>query len=260
MFIWIVVMAIVSEEGINYYGVVGFDIDRLDNGGAGEWFAQLAKRSLDLNIMIFALNLLLPAYPMDAASMVAALCGHFGLSILRSAWVLVIIGAVLGFAALIIGILYIVAGSGPGVFLLLLGLYTMYTSWQMYGQIKAGNIQSHPIFKPDCYHRGQTTNLSQSPPVQRQVPPMSPTRSGRSRAPSPTKSAPRSPKSNGQSLPRRGGNRDEDIEMGKRSSPKKKNPSKKKPSAAAGTSETRPSTKKSPSKKKKAPSKKPPPT
>lgn len=177
MFIWLIVMAIAAPEGVSYYGTVGFDIDRLDDGGGGEWFAQLAKRSLDINIMIFALNLMLPAYPLDAASMVAALCGQCGLSIVRSAWVLVIIGAILGAAAALMGIVYLVAGSGPGVFLLLMGLYVMYTSWQMHSQIKDGTIYSHPIFKPDCYRRDSPqNNHSRSMPVVRRAPPASPRR------------------------------------------------------------------------------------
>jgi hypothetical protein len=255
MFIWIIVLAIAAPEGVGYYGTVGFNIDRLNEGGAGEWFAQLAKKSLDINIMIFALNLLLPAYPLDAASIVAALCGQFGLPIRRTAWVLVIIGAVLGVAALIIGILYIVAGSGPGVLLLLLGLYVLYTSWLMYGQIQAGTIHSHPIFKPDCYHRNQNTALSNSAPVSRQTPPVSPKKSTRAPA-SPTKVS-----TVDRPLPKRGEKKVDDIEMGKIAKPKKSTSSKKKaPADTDPTSTTTTTPKKKKPKKKPADKKKPPST
>jgi hypothetical protein len=261
IFSWVIVMTIAAPEGVTYYGTVGFDIDRLDEGGAREWFAQLAKRSLDVNVMIFALNLLLPVHPLDAASMVAALCGKFGLSRVRSAWVLLIIGAVLGAAVLLVGILYIVAGSGPGVFLLLMGLYVIYTSWQMHSQIQDGTIHSHPIFKPDCYHRDQT-NLSSSTPAARSSLPVSPRKARRSQS-APTKNE--TDKNNGdtsrandQPPPREGKRGGGDIEMGNRASPVKSTSSKKKaPAAGNSASNPSPGPKKSPPKKK-APSKKKP--
>lgn len=176
MFLWLIVLSVSAEEGVSYYGSAGFDINRLNDEGAGEWFSQLAKRSLDVNIMIFCLNMLLPAYPMDAANMVAAICGHFGLSIESTGWVLFVIGTILGIIGVVIGILFLISGSGPGVFLLLLGLYVLYTSWELYGQIKAGSLAQHPVFKHDCYHK-QRTNLSRSAaPRTSQTPPASPRR------------------------------------------------------------------------------------
>jgi hypothetical protein len=176
MFLWLIVLSVSSDEGVSYYSNAGFDINRLNDEGAGEWFSQLAKRSLDVNIMIFCLNMLLPAYPMDAANAVAAICGHFGLSIQSTGWVLLVVGAILGAIGVVIGILFLIAGTGPGVFLLLLGLYVLYTSWELYGQIKAGALGQHPIFRHDCYHK-QRTNLSRSitPPLS-QTPPASPRR------------------------------------------------------------------------------------
>ena len=129
------------------------------------------------------------------------------------------------------GILYLVAGSGPGVFLLLMGLYVMYTSWQMHSQIKEGTIYSHPIFKPDCYRRESPpqTNLSRSMPTVRRTPPASPRRSnGAAGRSGPT---PKSPKPAGTmslpmeqpSSPRRDRRPNPgDIEMGTAPPPEKK--------------------------------------
>lgn len=239
--LWVIVLAICADEGVSYYGSAGFDVDTLDTEGAGEWFSQLAKRSLDVNIMIFCLNLLLPAYPLDAANMVAAVCGHFGLSVESTGWVLLIIGTLLGAALLIVGILYIIAGDGPGVFLLLLGLYVLYTSWQLYGQVKAGTVRQHPIFKPDCYQTEnpapRTTNLSQSnnsnaprrapPPDARQTPPADPRKgtSSTSRQPpqSPNKTAGpnKSSKKNSKKPNNNKNSSTGDIEMGNGGLPKR---------------------------------------
>lgn len=259
MFLWLIILAVSAEEGVSYYGSAGFDINRLNDEGAGEWFSQLAKRSLDVNIMIFCLNLLLPAYPMDAANIVAAICGYFGLSIPSTGWVLLVIGTLLGALAVVVGIIYIIAGDGPGVFLLLLGLYILYTSWEFYSQIKAGTLDQHPIFKPDCYHK--RTNLSGAtttvPPVTRPTPPASPRRVSKpsvqsssssprrastDSAPVPQRSGSKKPlpkrQASDKPLPKRQGGSTKpsggdggDIEMGNGSttSSKKKNPSKKGP-------------------------------
>jgi len=230
MIIWVIVLAVVTPEGVGYYGAGTASVDALDEGGAGEWFAQLAKRSLDVNIMIFALNALLPAYPLDAAAMVASMCGHFGMTVTRTAWVLVTIGACLGFIACAVGIVFIVQGSGQGIFLLLIGIYLIYSNWQMYGQIVSGLIHYHPVFKPDCYRRGENTNLSNQGPMTRQAPqrrtssgnnvPTSPRRAGN---PSPMQvmgknNSPRGGQGTRSPTRRQSNN---DIEMGQRGVPTK---------------------------------------
>jgi hypothetical protein len=185
MFLWLIILSVSSDEGVSYYGS-GFDINQFNDGGAGEWFSQLAKRSLDVNIMIFCLNMLLPAYPMDAANAVAAICGHFGLSIESTGWVLLVVGTILGIIGVVVGILFLIAGTGPGVFLLLLALYVLYTSWELYGQIKAGSLGQHPIFKHDCYHK--RTDLSRNAPPRTSLPRTSqtPPASPRTRAAKPS--------------------------------------------------------------------------
>jgi Zn-dependent protease len=113
LFVWMLIMALCAPQGLSYYGD-GLDVKAIDEGGAGIWFAQLSKGALDLNIMIFFLNLLVPAYPLDAARMLAAMSVHCGLSIVRAAWMLLIVGGVMGALALIYGIISLISGSGPG--------------------------------------------------------------------------------------------------------------------------------------------------
>ena len=112
----------------------------------------MAKRTLDINIMIFVLNLIIPAYPLDAARMVAAMCVHCGMTIEKAGYVLVVIGAVLGFVCLMLGIFSLINGGGYGLFYLLIGVFVLWTSWSLYSMIKNGSIGTHPIFQPDCYH------------------------------------------------------------------------------------------------------------
>jgi hypothetical protein len=111
--VWVVVMALSSPQGLDYYKS-GLNVVAIQDGGAGIWFAQLAKGSIDLNMMLFFLNLLVPAYPLDAARMIAALSVHSGLSVHKSAWLLVVVGGVLGFAALIYGIIAVIQKSSIG--------------------------------------------------------------------------------------------------------------------------------------------------
>ena len=48
MMLWVIVLAVCADEGVNYYGSAGFNVDDLDREGAGEWFSQLAKRSFQM--------------------------------------------------------------------------------------------------------------------------------------------------------------------------------------------------------------------
>lgn len=87
MILWMIVLALAAPNGLDYYSTNG-GVPALDDGGAGIWFAQLSKGALDLNIMIFFLNLLVPAYPLDAARMLAAMSVHCGLPVLKAAYLL----------------------------------------------------------------------------------------------------------------------------------------------------------------------------
>jgi Zn-dependent protease len=225
-FLWLTIMALCAPGGVDYYGST-FDIDEFDAAGANIWFAQMAKRTLDANLMIFAINMLLPAYPMDVARMVAAMCVHCGLSVDTAAFVLVVVGVILGVVAVIYGIISLISGEGPGILMLLIGLFVLYTSWNLWKVIQSKTVLSHPIFKPDCYHR--STNLSNeavgggNPPASSRnsrnnrppaknpkdiemgnAPPSSPKRGSRGPPSSPRKGGqapPSSPKKGGQAPP-----------------------------------------------------------
>lgn len=111
--IWTLIMALCAPQGLSYYSS-GLNVPAIDEGGAGIWFAQLSKGALDLNIMLFVMNMVIPAYPLDAARMMAALAVHCGMTVVRAAWMLLIAGGILGLAALIYGIISLISGSGMG--------------------------------------------------------------------------------------------------------------------------------------------------
>ena len=155
--VWTVIMALAAPNGIDWYGQ-GFSINQFESGPA-EYFAELSKRMIDVNIMVFIINLLLPAYPMDAANMVAALAVHFGMSVEGAGMLLVVLGVVLGIIALVFGIINMINGGAAGLFMIFIAVFVFYTSWTLWRQIQAGQIHLHPIFKADCY-KGRSSGSS----------------------------------------------------------------------------------------------------
>jgi hypothetical protein len=149
IFAWMAIMALSAPNGVDWYGQ-SFDLTTFE-AGAGEYFAELSKRTIDVNIIVFVINLILPAYPLDAASMVAAMAVHCGSSVETAGLLLVVIGVVLGIICIVYGIISLVGGSGSGLFILLIGLFVLYTSWTLWKTIQDKTIHLHPIFKPDCY-------------------------------------------------------------------------------------------------------------
>jgi hypothetical protein len=107
IFFWVLLLAFVAPGGLDFYGA-GLDVAALQNGGFDYFIAQLSKGSIDLNLMLFFLNLLVPAYPLDAARLLASMGVHCGLSVVKAAWMLCIVGGVLGVASLIAGIIGII--------------------------------------------------------------------------------------------------------------------------------------------------------
>jgi hypothetical protein len=113
-FIFVIVMAIAAPNGLNYYSSPA-SVPEVQAGGADLFFAQLAKGAIDINMMLFFMNLLIPAYPLDAARMLAAMGVHCGLTVPRAAWMLVVVGGLLGLGALIFGIIGLISGGDLGM-------------------------------------------------------------------------------------------------------------------------------------------------
>lgn len=130
--IFAIVMAIAAPNGLNYYSSPA-SVPQLQDGGVGIFFAQLAKGAIDINMMLFFMNLLIPAYPLDAARMLASMGVHCGLSIPRAAWMIVIVGGLLGAGALIYGIIGLITGSEMG----------KQRKWMVLGWFAAAAVASH---------------------------------------------------------------------------------------------------------------------
>jgi Zn-dependent protease len=154
---WLLIMGVSAPDGVSYFGQE-FDINEFEEGGADQWFAALGQRAMVLNIILFAINLLLPAYPLDGARMLAALGVRFGLSIPITAIVIAVLGMVIGLVCFIYGIVKLISGDGPGVLLLLIGLYVAYTSGSLFYMNRMGLAHQHPLFGPECYRNANGGN------------------------------------------------------------------------------------------------------
>ncbi len=148
---WLLIMAVSTNQGVSYFGS-SLDTNALKNGGAGIFFAEMAKQALVLNIMLFALNILIPAYPLDGARLLASFCGILGMDITMIATIVFMAGAVIGLICLVMGIVFMVKGTSSGTLLLFLGIFALYTSGMLYLSIKRAEHFTHPLFQPDCYH------------------------------------------------------------------------------------------------------------
>ena len=169
IFLWLLIMAVSTPQGLSYYRK-NHSVKTLDNGGAGIFFAELARQAMLLNIILLALNVVVPAYPLDGARLLASFCGMLRLKITKIATIVFLAGMIVGLFALVIGIVLITSGGGPGFLLILLGIFTTYTSGMLGYMIHNEQHYSHPIFHPDCYN-DDNHELNQPGVYQLPVPP-----------------------------------------------------------------------------------------
>ena len=72
----------------------------------------------------------------------------------------VIVGGLLGLGAIIWGVVSLIKKSGGlGITILIIGLFLLWTTYNLYRSITSDQIIHHPIFAPDCYrpHRREHT-------------------------------------------------------------------------------------------------------
>ena len=162
-FLWLLIMSLASENGIDYYKLQ-FNINEFNNGGADEWFAKLAKEALNIEMLIFFLNILVPAYPLDASRIVAAVCVQCGMSVDRACLTLIIIGGAMGLGSTIFGIIELINGGDFGLLLLLLGLFLLSTTWNLFKYYNLKRVTQHPVFQADCYSERRTYAAGESGP------------------------------------------------------------------------------------------------
>jgi hypothetical protein len=177
--VWLVIVAIVAPDGVSYVRR-DFDILEFDNGGVKLFFAKLGQQAFVLNMMIFLLNMFIPAYPMDCVKALAAILVHFGLPLLTTAYTVAIIGLVLGFICFVFALNFLINETGNWFLFLMVSLFVLYTSGSLLYMAKMGTYRSHPIFEPECFENPQGVNRPASnTPVMQQQPTTS---RGRSRS------------------------------------------------------------------------------
>jgi hypothetical protein len=167
--VWLVIVAIVAPDGVSYVNRE-FDINEFENGGVKLFFAKLGQQAFVLNMMIFIMNMFIPAYPMDCVKALAAILVHFGLPLLTTAYTVAIIGLVLGFVCFIFALNAMFNKTGNGFTFLMVSLFVLYTSGSLLYMAKMGTYRSHPIFEPECFDNPQGVNrpASNTPVIQQQ--------------------------------------------------------------------------------------------
>ena len=153
--VWVIVVAIAAPNGASYISS-NFNLSEFEDGGAAHFFARTGQQAVMLNLLIFLINMFVPAYPMDCVKALAAILVYFGLSLLTTAYTIGIIGSVLGFVLLIYSISAFINQNGYGFMLLLIGLFVMFTSGSLLWMARQGTHRSHPIFQPECFDNPQT--------------------------------------------------------------------------------------------------------
>ena len=152
--VWVIVVAIAAPNNTAYLSQT-FNITEFENGGVAHFFARMAQQAVMLNLLIFLINMFIPAYPMDCVKALAAILVYFGVSILTTAYVISVIGLVLGFILLMYAISAFINQNGWGFMLLMIGLFVMYTSGSLLWMARQGTHRSHPIFQPECFNNPQ---------------------------------------------------------------------------------------------------------
>lgn len=135
----------------------------MSSGPAG-FFQVLAGEAVWLNIILFAFNLCIPAYPLDGGRVyAAALILKLKVEPSKAAFVTAMTGMVISLAMVSYGIVRLfTGGAGFSLYMALVGLYVFYESYLLNNAVKRDDLKNHPIFGGECYQSGGATD-SRSP-------------------------------------------------------------------------------------------------
>ena len=149
--VWLVIMSALAKNGISHLKQET-DVTALDS--IPTWFAELARQASVLNMALFFLNFLVPAYPLNASHCLVALLVHFGQPIAKSASIVGYTGAVSGVAIIMFGTVEIAFYPnlhrqviGP----ILIGAFILFSSGLLLFANYSEVINKHPLFSRDCY-------------------------------------------------------------------------------------------------------------
>lgn len=120
---------------------------------------------LQLNLLLMAFNLLIPAYPLDGGRIVVDLLLIVGVPASITAWVTIVLAVACGVALIVVGAMKWYFGYGG----ILIGLFILFSTFQLFQALRSGNIEQHPLFKPPSTGRGNATQPKDPRPVANNV-------------------------------------------------------------------------------------------
>jgi hypothetical protein len=150
---WIVIFALSAEFNFSEFD---FQIRfyELKGGGPGPFFKVLSMQSVELNLILIIFNLFVPAYPLDGGRCLAALLVHYGVAVVKAAVITAVTAIIAAVVLVIYGFYTLVAqGRGTGFFFILVAIFIIISSVNLFRMAKTGRVYEHPLFDRPCYRQ-----------------------------------------------------------------------------------------------------------
>jgi Zn-dependent protease len=99
---------------------------------------------LQLNLVLMAFNLLLPAYPLDGGRILADLMLIAGVPAVIAAYITITLATLCGAGLIVCGVKQWYFGFGG----IIIGVFILLSTFELFMAVRSGNIEKHPLFKP----------------------------------------------------------------------------------------------------------------
>mmetsp|Transcript_10994 Transcript_10994/g.17005 ORF Transcript_10994/g.17005 Transcript_10994/m.17005 type:complete len:315 (-) Transcript_10994:83-1027(-) len=149
--VWFGVFAVVTEGDLGSFDRY-INLSELREGGADVFFKFMALQSIGINVGLFIFNLFIPAYPLDGGRCFAALLVMCGVRVQKAAYRTSILAILIGLGMGIYGAMEYIRNDSPnGLFVVLICVFIIMNSYQLFSMTKAGRVLQHPLFSRQCY-------------------------------------------------------------------------------------------------------------